>query len=158
MKLKNSDLEAIVSNPSYGKIFTAEFDDILLVLEIRRQNEDLKPALQAYMDTKKTLIERYCDKDAKTGKPIPRGDGQFSFLQSPSNLATFKEKYLELLDKEIEVNILRVEISTNALNAVGKWSGADLSVIYPFVDVVKSPEPESKVKHLNAVPKSKPEV
>ncbi|MCK5603624.1 hypothetical protein KAR91_17190 [Candidatus Pacearchaeota archaeon] len=89
MKLKNSDLEAMISSPSYRKLFIAEFDDILLVLEIRRQNEDLKPALQAYIDTKKALIERYCDKDPETKKPISGPGGQFQFTQMPNSLQQF---------------------------------------------------------------------
>ena len=158
MKLKNSDLEAIISGPSYQKLFTSEFDDILLVLEIRRQNEDLKPAIKAYTDTKKTLIERYCDKDGKTGKPVSAMDGQFSFRKNPDNFVAFREKYVELLDTEIEVGTEKVKIPSKAMNNVAKWSGADLSAIYNIVEILRPEDQDSKVKHLNSIPKVKSEV
>jgi len=152
MKLKNSDLEAMVSNPSYQKLFTAKFDDILLVLEIRRQNEDIKPALQAYIGTKQALIERYCDKDLKTGKAVSGPQGQFSFTQVPGSLEKFREKYNELLNKEVEVNIKKIEISTAAISSVSKWSGADISILYPFINIIKATS-SAKVKPLKTVSK-----
>jgi len=157
MKLKNSDLESMVSSPSYQKLFTAEFDDILLVLEIRRQNEELKPALQAYMDTKQTLINRYCDKDPKTGNAISNPGGQFQFAQNPENFEEFRNKYTELLDSEVEVDVEKIRISATTLNSVAKWSGADVSVIYHLIDVFESKEADKKagkkVTNLKQVPK-----
>lgn len=153
MKLKNSDLEAMISSPSYRKLFVAEFDDILLVLEIRRQNEDLKPALQAYLDTKKTLIERYCDKDPETGQGISGPGGQFQFTQKPNALQDFQEKFNELQETEVEIEASKVKISTTALKSVSKWSGADMSALYPFVDVFESDVDKKDVTHLKQVPK-----
>jgi len=158
MKLKNSDLEALVSSPGYQKLFTTEFDDILLVLEIRRQNEELKPALKAYVDTKQELINRYCDKDSETGEPIQGPNGQFSFNQDPDGLKTFQEKFTELLGSDIEVNTEKIKIPSKAMNAVGKWSGADISSIYQFIDVFES-DSRNAVRALKPVPgKEKPEV
>jgi len=152
MKLKNSDLEAMISSPSYRKLFIAEFDDILLVLEIRRQNEDLKPALQAYMDTKKALIERYCDKDPE-GKTLPGSGGQFTFTQKPNGLQQFNEKFLELQETEVETKASKVQILTTALKSVSKWSGADMSLLYPFIDVIEPDKPKAIVKPLKQVAK-----
>ncbi len=154
MKLKNSDLEAMISSPSYRKLFIAEFDDILLVLEIRRQNEDLKPALQAYIDTKKALIERYCDKDPE-GKALPGSGGQFTFTQKPNRLQQFNEKFLELQKTEVETKASRVKLSTTALKSVSKWSGADMSILYPFIDVIEPDKPKADVKPLKQVVKKR---
>lgn len=140
MKIKNENLESIVSNPSYSKLFTTEFDDILIVLELRRQNEELKPALKAYTSTKKTLIERYCDKDPITKEPISAPNGQFSFRQNKDNLIEFSQKYAELLETEIDVDVKKVKIPMRTMNAAAKWSGADLSVLEAFIEIVMDDE------------------
>jgi hypothetical protein len=136
MKLKNSDLEAIISDNSYLKLFRAEFDDILLVLEIRRQYAELQTALNAYSETKRVLLERFCDKDPNTQKPIVGSNGRYSFVQNPQNMRDFQDKFNELLNTEIEVDVQKVKISSSALQSVAKWSGAELNIIYPFVEIV----------------------
>ena len=153
MKLKNSDLEAMTSSPSYRKLFVTEFDDILLVLEIRRQNEDLKPALQAYIDTKQALLDRYCDKDPKTGKALPGPGGQFQFTQNPEDLPQFNEKFNELQGKEIEIEATKIHISTKALKSAGRWSGADMTVLYPFLDVFEEDVSSKKLANIKEAPK-----
>lgn len=135
MKVRNADLEAMISSNSYKKLFTTEFDDILIVLAIRRQNEDLQPALRAYMDTKKALIEKYCDKNPDTQKPIMTPNGGYKFTQNPDSMSNFQSAFNELLDVVVDSNATKVKISTSALNAVSKWSGADINIVYPFIDI-----------------------
>ena len=151
MKLKNSDLEAIVSSQSYRKLFTTEFDDILLVLEIRRQNEDLQPALKAYIETKKALLERHCDKDPATKEPIRGPAGNYSFTQDPSSMQTFQTKFNELLDVEIEIDASKVKIAASALNSVSRWSGSDISIIYPFVEIYEDDKSNDKKGKLTKI-------
>jgi len=140
MKFKNSDLEAMISSMSYRKFFTAEFDDILLVFEIRHQHEALQSALKAYITTKKTLAERFCDKDLDTQKLIMGPNGEYRFTQNPLGLQNFRDQFNELLDMEIEVEASKVKVSMSALKSVGKWSGADLSIIYPFIEICEDDE------------------
>jgi len=145
MKLKNSDLEAMMSHRGYQKFFNAEFSDIVLVLEIRRQNEDLQPALKAYIAAKKVLAERYCDKDEKE-KPLMGANGEYRFAQNPGNLQEFRDQFNILLDVEVDVDTVEVKVSRSALSSVAKWSGADMSIIYPFIKICEDAETGSNKK------------
>ena len=144
MKVRNADLEAMISSNSYKKLFTTEFDDILTVLAIRRQNEDLQPALRAYIDTKKALIEKHCDKNPDTQKPIMTPNGGYKFTQSPDSMSDFQSAFNALLNIEVDSNATKVKISASALNAVSKWSGADINIVYPFIDICEDDKPQKR--------------
>ncbi|MCK5603623.1 hypothetical protein KAR91_17185 [Candidatus Pacearchaeota archaeon] len=52
---------------------------------------------------------------------------------------------------EIETEASKVKISTAALKSVSKWSGSDMSILYPLIDVFESDESKNNVKHLKQV-------
>ena len=134
MRLRNSDLEAMLASATFGKFYNVEFDDVLILLKIKRQHEDIKPALQAYLDTKKELAEKYCDKDQETGKPILGPGGEYSFNDALSS-AKFREQFNSLLTAEVEVNTGKVKIPGSAMNRAGKWTMVDFDILSNFIEV-----------------------
>lgn len=79
--------------------------------------------LKAYDETREKLIEKYCDKDKKDGKVIPK----------PECAADFEREMLELLDMEIDMDVMKpVEIPADEDIRI---SYADLCLLSEFIKI-----------------------
>jgi len=125
MKIKNMVLDLMVTTDTLQRFYDVKLP-IRYAFKLKRQRTKLQEVLKDFSESKKELIERFCDKD-EDGNPISSGVGSYQFNQHPENLQLFNDEFVKFLGEETEVDFEKVEIPENMLG--DSWSANDIEII-----------------------------
>lgn len=131
MKLTNRVLEVFGVSETAGRFYTAKFP-VKYGWKIKLQREAIQGAAKALAETKKELIDKYCEKD-KDGAPL-MDEGRFSF--KGLNASRFTAEFDELLSQEFDVWTEKIDIPEAVFDAAGNWSVNDLDALAPFINII----------------------
>ena len=138
--LKNTALEFLDKTQAIDHISSSRDLPVEFLFELKLIKLQVLPLLQAYLQQKFELIERYGERNER--KELVRlGQGRFRFLGQDA--IRFQAEFQKLLKMESAIDGKRLELSISDIPK-GVISEDDTEALEPLIDFIKVPKGEEE--------------